>query len=660
MNAWTQRLSLGGLLGLGLGVQATPAEQVYTLGTITVSAPTPALGALDSGQVASVLTSETLRRFDRDTLGEALDLLSGVSITTNSRNEQTLDVRGFDARQVPIFIDGIPVSVPYDGYLDLGRFTTTDLSAIQVAKGFSAMAYGANTLGGAINLVSRRPERALEGDLSIGLAADHTRTGTLNLGTNQGQWYLQFGASWRDSDGFPLSDDFQPTATEDGGRRDNSDQRDAHLSLKLGWTPRGDDEYAISYYRQHATKGQPPSTDARSARYWRWPYWDKEGVYVLSRTALGEHERLRLRLYLDDYDNAVDAYTDASYTTRKTAGRGSLGPSGRSIYDDRVFGGSITLESTRLDHHQLQLALHHKHERHHADDTIERTEAFEDALDSIALEDSITLGPRLRLALGLAHHRMRPLRVDKVSDPVALPEAQSATDAQAGLFWSLDPAGDDLLYATVARKSRFPTLKDRYSLRLDTAIPNPDLRTEHALNYELGYRGSPRPGLELEAALFASSITDLIQRVDDVEPDRYQMQNVGEVQVFGLELGAEADLGARWQLGAHLTLIDRDNRSDPDRRLTGVPSHKLTAHARFIPAERWETLLYLRHEGARWSSDSERLDAFTTLDLKLAVHPASAVTLAAGVRNLADSDYAPSDGYPAAGRTWFVEANYRF
>ena len=59
-----------------------------------------------------------------------------------------ISVRGFDSRQVPLFIDGIPVYVPYDGYVDFNRFSTADLAAIQVAKGFSSMAYGPNTLGG--------------------------------------------------------------------------------------------------------------------------------------------------------------------------------------------------------------------------------------------------------------------------------------------------------------------------------------------------------------------------------------------------------------------------------------------------------------------------------------------------------------------------------
>jgi iron complex outermembrane recepter protein len=60
-----------------------------------------------------------------------LPVLSGVSLSTNSHNEKTVAIRGFDARKVPQCIDGIPVYVPYDGYVDFKRFTTADLAAIQ-------------------------------------------------------------------------------------------------------------------------------------------------------------------------------------------------------------------------------------------------------------------------------------------------------------------------------------------------------------------------------------------------------------------------------------------------------------------------------------------------------------------------------------------------
>jgi len=137
------------LLCCSATAHAQSVPPVYELGTIQVVADAQALGTIGPDQVASVVTLEEMRRHSRDNVADALDLLSGVSVASNSRNELTVFVRGFDPRQVPLFIDGIPIYVPYDGYVDFGRFTTADLSAIQVAKGFSSVAYGPNALGGA-------------------------------------------------------------------------------------------------------------------------------------------------------------------------------------------------------------------------------------------------------------------------------------------------------------------------------------------------------------------------------------------------------------------------------------------------------------------------------------------------------------------------------
>ena len=647
------------LLGLALNVQAESTPPVYDLGTVTVTAtPEAPLGAMGADQVASVVTLDAMRRYNRDTVGAALDLLPGVTVATNSRNEQVVFVRGFDARQVPLFIDGIPVYVPYDGYVDFGRFTTADLSAIQVAKGFSSVTYGPNTLGGAINLISRKPTRELEGDVSLGFGEGTTRQASANVGSNQGLWYVQAGAAWIDSDGFRLSSDFEPTATEDGGARENAYHRDDKLSFKLGLTPNATDEYALSYYRQHGEKGQPPSTDPSAARYWQWPYWDKESLYFISRTALGATESVKLRLYHDSYDNAVESYTDDTYTRLKTSGRGSLGAAGKSVYDDRTLGGAIELRSTRFARHDLGLSVQLKQDEHQADDTLKQTEHFEDTQTSVGLEDNIRLREDLTLALGATWSELRPETVDKLTDPVPKPDAQSAANGQAGLFWDVAQVGR--LYATVATKTRFPTLKDRYSLRLGTAIPNPDLEAEHSINYEIGYQGTPWGRLSLEAALFLSDVTDLIQQVNDVEDDKYQMQNVGEVRLAGLELSAKAPIGAHWELGGNLTLLDRENRSDPDTRLTGVPDHKLTAHVLFRPIDRLEALLYLQYEGSRWDSQTVELDSYTTANFKLSYRPVEALLLEARLDNLADADYALADGYPAAGRTWMLNARYEF
>jgi len=106
---------------------------------------------------------DEMRLFDRNDLADAVNLLPGVTLSeTGARNEKMVFIRGFDIKHVPIFLDGIPIYVPYDGYPDLSRFNTFDLSEVIVSKGFTSVLYGPNTMGGAINMVSRRPVKDFE------------------------------------------------------------------------------------------------------------------------------------------------------------------------------------------------------------------------------------------------------------------------------------------------------------------------------------------------------------------------------------------------------------------------------------------------------------------------------------------------------------------
>ena len=635
------------------------AAAPFVLGTITVIGQREQAGQAEP-QVGTQVSRAEMRRFNRDNVGDALNLLSGVSLSTNSRNEKTVAIRGFDARQVPLYIDGIPVYVPYDGYVDFNRFTTADLAAIQVAKGFSSVAYGANTLGGAINLVSRKPVARLEGDTSVGFGSGSERQASANVGTNQGLWYLQAGVSYIDSDGFPLSSDFRPTATEDGGMRNNAYRKDHKLSFKVGLTPdgaRAGDEYALSYYKQHGEKGQPPSTNPVGARYWQWPYWNKESVYFVSQTRLGEVERLKLRLYHDSYDNEITSYTNGSYTTLKTSGQGSVS-GGRSIYNDRTNGGAVELESFRLAAHSLRFVASYKADEHQELDAKGvRTTWYKDALWTLGAEDSIALSGATELSLGVSRNELRPDTVYSAGNAYTLPGNQAATDLQAGVFHTMSPEAK--VYATVARKSRLPTLKDRYSQRLGTYIENPSLRAEEALNYEVGYQARVR-GLALDAALFYSDVKDKIQSVANVAGIRAQMQNAGRAHISGVELGARGSAGAWLDFGGNYTYTDMKNVSDSAIRLTDVPRHKLTAHAVLHAARQLDVVAIAETNSGRWVSNTLELGGFTTVNLKAVYRPMPSLSLEAGVSNLADRNYALADGFPSAGRMWLANAQVQF
>ncbi|MDN3713561.1 TonB-dependent receptor plug domain-containing protein [Paracoccus cavernae] len=132
------------------------AGKAFVLGTIVLTASGEELGA---GGTTAIVDSEEILHSNRQTLDDAMRVVPGVSVgnTGGSRNERLISVRGFDRLQVPLSVDGIRVYLPADNRLDFGRFLTPDLAEVQVQKGYVSVLNGPGAMGGAINLVTRKP-----------------------------------------------------------------------------------------------------------------------------------------------------------------------------------------------------------------------------------------------------------------------------------------------------------------------------------------------------------------------------------------------------------------------------------------------------------------------------------------------------------------------
>ena len=664
------RHALGLALAAALAIPASAAGQitstphdddgVFTLGTVVVRGKRSALPP--DSQI--VLTREQLDAFNRETLGEALAISPGISLSHNARNEDQVFVRGFDPCQVPVFLDGIPQYVPYDGYIDFGRFATFDLAEIHVAKGTASLLYGPNTLGGAINLVTRKPGGPFEGDLRIGAGSGGARIAAGNVGVRKGIWYVQAGLSRRDADSFPLPDGFRDDKripSDTGDERENADRSDQRASIKIGLMPNDRDEYAIGYVRQDGRKGNPAytGTSTQGIRYWRWPYWDKESLYFIGNIGLGEAASLKLRLYEDRYGNGLDAYTDASYTPP------IVNTSFPSVYEDRIRGASAELAFDTTQRHDVRAALHYKEDRHEDRNPRSPDKRYRDVTASIALEDRIALANGYRLRVGASHERRKAREV--YYWPVG---STRANNALAEL--TRDVGEDSQWFAGLSRKTRFPTIKDRYSARMGRALPNPDLVSESARHFELGWRGRPWTGGRVEATLFQSNIDDTIQ--DAVVASTQcggtvcdQAQNIGQARNRGVELSLQQRIGEHLRFGGNYTLLDADNRHNPAVPITHVPRQRLFLHADWTPLPQWRAVVALEAERGRivpYSGSGRSryilLDGFTSIGLKGVWSPHEQLEIEAGGRNLGDRWYELSEGFPMPGRSWFTNLIYRF
>lgn len=656
-----------------LPVVLVAAEPVpFELGTIVVTAyaDKPAVDA-----IADTLDAATIRKLERTDLAEALRLSPGVTMSnTGPRNEAGVNVRGFDLRQTPVFIDGIPVYVPYDGYVDLRRFSTADVAEIQVNKGFSSVLYGPNTLGGAINVVSRKPERPIEGDLLTGWFQEGGYQAALNVGMRHGDWYLQLGGSFLRADSYPLSRDFEDNKLENGSLRDNAYREDWRFSAKIGYTPNDTDEYALGYVMQRGEKGNPTYTGSDplvNVRYWQWPAWDKQTLYLMTKTQVATDTYVKTRFYYDQFENSLYAFDDDNYNSQLANNR-----TFRSFYDDWTVGGSIEMGTKLGEHNTLKAAIHGKMD-HHKEQNINRPGhptlrtigphfVFEDTTWSFGLEDTHEFTDKLSVVAGFSYDRREVQKaVDTNGDPLSS-DTHDAFNPQLGLFYKLDDT--QRLHATVARKSRFPTIKDRYSYRMSAAIPNPDLEPETALHFELGYEGDPIENFTFRANVFAAEIDDTIQRVDNVAPalppstaPRYQLQNVGRSRHLGTEVGFDWKPSEAIQFSANYAYLDRKNESQPNVRLIDTPRHSFFAYADLRPVKWLSVIPSVEYNGSRYSTTyGMESGAWATTNLKVSARLPRGVTLSAGVNNLLDRNYTLTEGFPEAGRAFFVNMKVEF
>lgn len=668
----TKRMAIG--IACALASAGTVADEltkatetVVPLGVVEVIGN--AVDALPPG--ADVLDVEEIRAQARRNVAEALDLLPGVTRQNfGQRRDSLVAVRGFDSRQVTLYVDGVPVYVPYDGNLDLARLGVESLSRVVVTKGLTSVLYGPNALGGSINLVSRRPQEAFEGRAYAGVDVD--RSGDLpayraggRFGTNRGSWYAQGTASWQDADYYTLPSGYPRTPVQPGERRANSGARDLDVSFKLGWTPNANDEYALNVYHVDDDKQTPPyagHAPGVSARYWRWPKWDKDGAYFISRTRVLDSADLNVRLYYDSFQNELRSYDDATYITQRRPYAFT------SLYDDHTYGFSVAFEQRWSDSQVTRAALHGKQDFHRESDAVGAPwERFKDRTWSAALEHEWRPNAAWTITPGVSWNLLQSQRADDLQAgnrivPFAV-GSDVAFNGQLVAAWQV--AEGFQLYAGASRKTRFPTLKDRYSYRLGSAIPNPTLKPEDSDTVEIGARGS-RGAFDYKIALFDSRLRDAIQSVT-LQPDACtsppcsQLRNVGRARHRGVELSGDLALSPAWSMRANYSYVQRRNIAQPSVLPTDTPRQKLFAALDYRFAAGWQATLSADAESKRYSSSNGARVAggFTVVDAGVR-GPIASFELGLGVRNALDRRYSYLEGFPEAGRTFFVELGKNF
>lgn len=622
------------------------------------------------------VTSETIQRDNDLTVNEALDNMSGISQDVQGgRAESSLYIRGFDARRIGFFVDGVPLYVPYDGNFDYGRFTTGDIAQIDVYKGYSSVAYGANTMGGVVNVVTRKPTKQFEGFIRNQTVFDSDfifarQLSTVSLGALQDKYYIQYDASYANQDHYRLSDDYPTTPYQPAGVRLRSENKDFNMNLKAGYFIDDTAEVALGYMNVRSEKQQPPVTDTDFSRvkYWDWPKWDKDTVYLNAEKNYSKSV-FKAAVYYDKFNNAINSYDDENYISFDKKS------SFLSEYDDYTYGARVTYE-IEMDKQYITVSGNYKEDVHKGydigkmDGVKTLTERYEDRTLSLGVEDVYSLSDKIDLLGGISYDMKDGAYVyDKYSAQQELaPGDLNTFNPQAAILYKLD--GTSILRGSVARKTYLTSMKDRYSRRLGFAEPNPDLESEKATNYEISYSKTMQ-NIQLNIAGFVTEVDDAIQNVilndngtpDYTGDDLFQNQNVGEFQHRGIELDASYK-GDSYEVGGNYTYLNIKNKNDTDVKLTDVPENQLFA---YVQKDLWTNTFVYANVKFRNGAYQQKMDntyvevpSFTTFDAKINYSPTDSITTELGIKNITDEDYVYDMGFPMPGREFFVTLEYQF
>jgi iron complex outermembrane recepter protein len=655
---------------------APPADDTFELGTVEIIGHRV---AADTAVTTDTVYAEVLAARHRDDLSAGLDLIPGVAIVnTGQRRERTISLRGFTSRQVPLFIDGIPVYVPYDGNVDLSRFGVDYVSEIVVSKGLASLLYGPNTLGGAVNVISRKPTQPFEASGRAEIEAnDHFNTDSnrvnASIGGNSGTLYGLLTGSYATSNGYRLPNDFTPVAAQPAGERLDASDRDSLMTAKLGYQDENN-EYAASYYRQVGSKYDPPyagsyvRTNARpdgvSVRYWNWPYWMKESIYLVARNAVTSQGTLRWRVFNDSFRNALNSYDDATFTTH-TRPYAFFG----SIYNDYSYGGSADFECSWSSEHTTRVATHFKNDVHREYQVVPASPVMHLEIPTYDIAIEHEWRPWSAFSLTPSYSYMiQPDRTVQVYNsnvkrysPVET-DRSTANNGQLVATYQLQDGPS--LFAGASHKTRFPTIKERFSGGLGSVVPNPALNPESALHFEVGVEEKVS-NWSTKLAAFQSRLHAAILSIPLAPtacsaPPCTQLENVGKQRNRGFELtGGYAPIETLHFQG-EIDLVQIDFLDNPGLKPLGAPENKyrLTGDWQFLPQ------LTLRadaqHESARYSTSTGTRVAgsFNLVNAFLRFEPVRSFGLEIGVRNATNELYAYEEGFFESGRTWLAQVDF--
>lgn len=286
----------------------TPKNRYYKLEGIRVIAEKPqeSIGKIFSKKFPEALSISDL------SIGESVEDINGISLSTGGKSGANLSIRGFGEKTIKILIDGRPISSGYFGDVDLNTIPMSEIKDIQILKGPVSALYGSDTMGGVVNIITRTPTN--KNTVKLGALAKRNNTNKLWMSSSRSfeNWDYWAYLSRYNTDGFMLSDDFQPTAFENGNIRNSNAVEQYDFQVKTNWNIM--DMHSIGIQAGYTFMNTKEITSGiYESNYRQFTDWQHYQLSGISSLQLKDYLNLESNIYYDQYDDTYAEYSDPNY-----------------------------------------------------------------------------------------------------------------------------------------------------------------------------------------------------------------------------------------------------------------------------------------------------------------------------------------------------------
>ena len=596
-----------------------------------------------------------------DTTADALSEAAGVQVQHfgGLGAFSTISIRGSSANQVPVYLDGVPLSQSQDQTVDLSTLPLDSLERIEVYRGTVPVGFGGGGIGGVVNLVTRPPSATPSTDLEAGYGSFLTRKAVATHTQEIGGFDVLGHVAYLGSKGdFTYFDDngTPDNPTDDGQTTRINNNFDAvgglaRVSRDVGDGLRVDGTQEL-FYRTQGVPGpgvdqfSEPSLNAlRSLTYLRLAASSLAGGTVdTSGTLYGVYNFQKFYSPPQDFgpydtDNQTAVVGGSNTGTWFTPWQQSL-----SWFDELAYeqffpynAAAVDVPADGPDQTRLRLTL-----------------ALQDEVR--LFDDRLTLVPSLRYE----HLRDDFSGVDLANQPDTPP---TTTDRDLfsptfGAMFRVAPWA--ALRGNVGLYQRAPNFAELFG-NTGTVLGNADLKPETGLNVDLGATASWSAWrwldrALLEAAFFNTNYRDLII-FQAVNPEQFRPSNLGSAFVRGVELSAA---GAAFQhLGLQLNYTHQKSEDTSGDYTDGGQLPLRPADELFVRTEAFDDWGSVFYEYTFVSSDPTSVKNYITVPSRsihtvgAAVQPLDWLSIQFEAANITNADIRDLGDFPLPGLTLF-------